>query len=155
MLRSTITSLLLTLCLTLQSACGTLLYPHRADRDPGHLDVGVVLMDAFWFLFGIVPGVVAFGVDIATGAIYVPESGIVRQVDSLPLAPGQEVRLEAGAASPGTPSIRVVDAEGRTILEREGLSFRVPESLAPGAYRVEIAQSREVVGGFTFHVGRG
>ena len=57
------------------SACGTILYPERRGRDAGRLDVGVVLLDAVWLLFGLIPGLIAFAVDFSTGAIYVPEGG--------------------------------------------------------------------------------
>ena len=32
----------------------------------------VLVMDGFWLLFLIVPGLVAYGVDLSTGAIYLP-----------------------------------------------------------------------------------
>jgi hypothetical protein len=53
-------------------SCGTLLYPERRGQKSGELDVAVVLMDAIGLLFFIIPGVVAFAVDIDTGAIYLP-----------------------------------------------------------------------------------
>ncbi|MDB4952604.1 MAG: hypothetical protein JWO36_173 [Myxococcales bacterium] len=64
-------SLLLTAALGLQVAgCGTLLYPERRGQTGGHVDTGVAIMDGFWCLFLIVPGVVAFIVDFGNGAIY-------------------------------------------------------------------------------------
>jgi hypothetical protein len=53
-------------------SCGTLLYPERRGQKSGELDVAVVLLDAIGLLFFIIPGVVAFAVDIDTGAIYLP-----------------------------------------------------------------------------------
>ena len=55
-------------------SCGTILYPERRNQNPGRIDVGVALLDGFWLLVGIIPGVIAFAVDFSTGAIYLPES---------------------------------------------------------------------------------
>lgn len=57
------------------SACGYLLYPERQGQRGGRLDATVVLLDAAGLLFGVIPGVVAFAVDIATGTIYLPHGG--------------------------------------------------------------------------------
>jgi hypothetical protein len=55
------------------SGCGTLLFKERRGQESGRADPNVIAMDAFWLLFFIVPGLIAFGVDFATGAIYLPE----------------------------------------------------------------------------------
>lgn len=62
------------------SACGYLLHPERNGQTSGRLDAAVVVLDAIGLFFYVVPGVVAFAVDISTGAIY--------------LAPGEESVLE-------------------------------------------------------------
>lgn len=62
------------------SACGYFLYPERVGQQGGRLDPAIVVLDAAALLFGILPGVVAFAVDITTGAIY--------------LSPGQKSVLE-------------------------------------------------------------
>jgi hypothetical protein len=55
-------------------ACGTLLYPERRSmKDPGRIDPVVLLLDGALLLVFVIPGLVAFAVDIATGAIYQPE----------------------------------------------------------------------------------
>ena len=54
------------------ASCGTLLYPERRDQPAGRLDVGVVALDGLGLLLFLVPGVIAFAVDFATGAIYLP-----------------------------------------------------------------------------------
>jgi len=51
-------------------SCGYILYPHRRGQSAGPLDWGVVLLDTIGLLFFIVPGVVAFAVDIGSGTIY-------------------------------------------------------------------------------------
>lgn len=75
------------------AACGTLIYPERQGQSGGKLDLGVVALDALGLLFWFVPGVVAFGVDFITGAIYLP-GGTVAQLseedmDKLKLPDGQ------------------------------------------------------------------
>ena len=65
------TTILLAAVLNL-SACGYILYPERKGLKAGKLDMAVVILDATGLIFGIVPGVIAFAVDISTGAIYLP-----------------------------------------------------------------------------------
>lgn len=64
------------LLVTQVTACGTLLYPERRGQTNGQIDVGVAALDAIGLLFFFVPGVVAFGVDFITGAIYLPGGGM-------------------------------------------------------------------------------
>jgi|GEM_PF-439713 hypothetical protein len=64
------------LLITQVTACGTLLYPERRGQTSGQIDVGVAALDAIGLLFFFVPGVVAFGVDFITGAIYLPGGGV-------------------------------------------------------------------------------
>jgi len=52
------------------AGCGTILYPARRGNHSGHVDVGVAVMDGFWLLVFIVPGVVAYIVDFGNGSIY-------------------------------------------------------------------------------------
>ena len=61
--------------------CGTLMYPERQGQTRGKVDPAVLVMDgAMLFLF-VVPGLVAFGVDFHTGAIYLPtQTGEVRVI---------------------------------------------------------------------------
>jgi hypothetical protein len=58
--------------LMLASSCGMILFPERKGQDSGKLDPNVIVMDASLLIFWIVPGVVAFVVDFATGAGYLP-----------------------------------------------------------------------------------
>ena len=55
------------------SSCGTLLFRERQGQESGEVAPNVIVMDGFWLLFFIFPGLVAYGVDLATGAIYLPE----------------------------------------------------------------------------------
>jgi len=56
----------------LLSGCGTILYPERRGQRAGTLDCGVILLDGLGLLLFFVPGIIAFAVDFATGAIYLP-----------------------------------------------------------------------------------
>jgi len=59
------------------TGCGTLLYPERRGQLTGHLDAGVVILDAVGLLLFIIPGVIAFAVDFSNGTIYLPAQPII------------------------------------------------------------------------------
>jgi hypothetical protein len=61
------------------TACGTLFYPDRRGQIEGRVDPVIVALDAIGILFYVLPGLIAFGVDFATGAIYLP-GGTTAQV---------------------------------------------------------------------------
>ena len=65
-------SLLIIFLIVQMNACGFLLYPERQGQKKGQIDAGVAVLDAVGLFFFIVPGVIAFAVDFATGAIYLP-----------------------------------------------------------------------------------
>lgn len=54
------------------AGCGTVLYPERRGQKGGRIDAGIAVLDAVGLFFFIIPGVVAFAVDYATGAIFLP-----------------------------------------------------------------------------------
>ena len=54
------------------TGCGTLLYPERRGQTSGRIDPGVAILNGVGVLFFVVPGLIAFAVDFATGAIYLP-----------------------------------------------------------------------------------
>ncbi|NUM35077.1 MAG: hypothetical protein HUU50_11065 [Candidatus Brocadiae bacterium] len=58
--------------LLVSNGCGTFWYPERKGQSGGKLDSKVVLMDALLCLCFIIPGVVAFYIDIDNGCIYLP-----------------------------------------------------------------------------------
>ncbi len=65
-------------------SCGTILYPDRHGQEGrGSVDWGVVALDGVGLFFFLVPGLIAFAVDFATGAIYLPpwEKNIFSQTD--------------------------------------------------------------------------
>jgi hypothetical protein len=62
------------------TACGTLFYPDRRGQIEGKIDPAVAAMDAIGILFFVIPGLIAFAIDFATGAIYLP-GGQTAQLD--------------------------------------------------------------------------
>jgi hypothetical protein len=55
------------------TSCGALIHPERVGQPrTGRLDVSVVVLDGLGLLLFLVPGLIAFIVDFATGAIYLP-----------------------------------------------------------------------------------
>ncbi len=52
------------------TGCGTLFWPDRRGQIEGRIDPVVAALDAIGILFYVLPGLIAFGVDFATGAIY-------------------------------------------------------------------------------------
>jgi hypothetical protein len=58
------------------AGCGMLLHPERRGQPPGGgLDWSIVALDGLGMLLFFIPGVIAFAVDFATGAIYLPPPG--------------------------------------------------------------------------------
>ncbi|NIF19025.1 polyribonucleotide nucleotidyltransferase [Pantoea sp. Cy-639] len=98
--------------LTQLTACGTLFYPDRRGQIEGKIDPVVAAMDAIGILFYVLPGLIAFGIDFATGAIYYP-GGRTAQV-----APEQ---LREAVSPDG----KVDNLKLQAILERE-LGLRLP-----------------------------
>ena len=66
--------------LTQLTACGTLFFPDRRGQIEGKIDPAIAVANAVGLLFYVIPGLIAFAVDFATGAIYLPEGQTV-QVD--------------------------------------------------------------------------
>jgi len=55
------------------TACGYFLYPERRGQKPvGRIDPGIAALDALGLLLFVVPGVIAFAVDITNGTLYFP-----------------------------------------------------------------------------------
>ena len=55
------------------AGCGTLFYPERRGQLNGQIDPAIAALNAIGILFYVVPGLIAFAIDFATGAIYLPE----------------------------------------------------------------------------------
>jgi hypothetical protein len=113
------------------ASCGTLLYPERRGQPAGRLDIGVVALDGIGLLLFLVPGVIAFAVDFATGAIYLPPCYAALAPTAADLC---QVRVDPAELTPQ----RVED----TVRKQTGLAV----SLRPGAYR---AMRLPALDGFT------
>lgn len=68
------------------SACGTLFYPDRRGQIEGRIDPAIAVANAIGILFYVIPGLLAFAIDFATGAIYLPD-GQTAQIDPEQLKP--------------------------------------------------------------------
>lgn len=77
------------------TACGTIFYPDRRGQIEGRVDPVIVGLNAIGILFYVIPGLIAFGVDFATGAIYLP-GGLSAQVnpDSLKDVVGADGKID-------------------------------------------------------------
>jgi hypothetical protein len=103
------------------ASCGTVLYPERRGQPAGRLDVGVMVLDGIGLLAFLVPGVIAFAVDFATGAIYLPPEYAL-------LDPGTGAGLRTVQSDPAELTPERVEA---VVREQTGKVI----SLRPGAYR--------------------
>ena len=74
-MRRPVASLFLTIILILPSpGCGTLMFSERQHQvRSDRFDPNVLVLDGIGLFFFVVPGLVAFAVDLYTGAIYLPE----------------------------------------------------------------------------------
>ena len=74
-IKHTLASLVLAIIVLFPSAgCGTLMFSERQhEPHSGKLDPNLLILNGLGLLLYIVPGLVAFGVDFNTGAIYLPE----------------------------------------------------------------------------------
>jgi hypothetical protein len=102
------------------AGCGTILHPERRGQPSGRLDWGVVLLDGLGLLLFFIPGVIAFAVDFATGAIYLPPD----EYGQLPNSGEQRLVKLSGSPQPTHEQIEQLVSRhtGQTI------------TLAPGKY---------------------
>lgn len=127
--------------------CGYILHPEREGNKGGtdDIDVPVLIMDCAWMLVGIIPGVIALGVDFYTGCIY--ETGTETQAkagDTLGL------RLRGEAPLDATVSVTMESKAGdyQTTLFQESVDrghekdkpyvFTIPENVEKGQYQLSI-----------------
>jgi hypothetical protein len=110
----------------LASSCGTLLHPERVGQPAmGRIDPAVAILDGLGLLLFVVPGIVAFIVDFATGAIYLPPQ-YVGDTKSKPEGNGLVKRtLDRNRMSRRSIEETVTAACGKTV------------RLVPGTYQAE------------------
>ncbi len=71
-MRKSIGILVLAALLLQSSGCGTLIYPERRGQNGGQIDPAVAILNGVGVIVFVIPGLIAFAVDFATGAIYLP-----------------------------------------------------------------------------------
>ena len=65
--------LIVTATLLSTTGCGTLMFSERQQQSQSvRLDPNILILDGLGLLFFLVPGLVDFGVDFYTGAVYLP-----------------------------------------------------------------------------------
>src|SRR3546814_10149399 len=91
--------------------CALPIYPDRRGQIDGKIDPAIAALDAVGLLFYIIPGLIAFAVDFATGAIY--------------FEPGRSVQIEPEKLKPAINADGSVNNQKlQAILESElGRSF--------------------------------
>jgi len=110
------------------TACGVILYPERKGQVDGRIDPAVAVLDAVGLLFFIVPGVIAFAVDFATGAIYLPGSANNTTLD---LNEAELVKLKKGELDAATIERMIEEKTGEKVsLADPALRTRTPDSQA-------------------------
>lgn len=77
------------------TACGTLFYPDRRGQIDGRIDPAIAALNAVGLLFYIIPGLIAFGIDFATGAIYFPDEEYSVAPEALHEAIGADGHIDA------------------------------------------------------------
>lgn len=107
------------------SGCGTVLHPERRGQPGGPLDWKIVALDAVGLLFFFVPGVIAFAVDFATGAIYLPSGQYGRR--------RREADAEKLVAVPFPDEPLSIAALERIVTDHA----ERPVELIPGEYQTE------------------
>jgi uncharacterized protein YceK len=77
-----LTSIVVSVSLLIASSgCGTLMFKERESQGHtnGRVDPNVVIMDSLGLLLFVLPGLVAFGVDFSTDAIFLPPNVVKGQ----------------------------------------------------------------------------
>ncbi|MDF2154561.1 hypothetical protein [Vibrio sp. CAU 1672] len=111
---------ILTTILTIQlSGCGTLLHPERKGQKGGNLDPAIVVLDAAGLLLFVVPGLVAFGIDLYYGTIYLPGTAMELDEDEINMLKNID-----GQLSPDMLAKLVSDKTGQTIDASEMVSYQ-------------------------------
>jgi len=97
--------------LTQMTACGSIFFPDRRGQIDGKVDPLVIGLDAIGLLFYVIPGLIAFGVDFATGAIYLP-GGSTAQINPEKLQPA----IKADGSIDNSKLQAILESElGRTL----------------------------------------
>ncbi len=109
-------------------SCGTILYPERRGQEGGKMDIGVVLLDGLGLLIYLVPGLIAFGVDFATGAIYLPPGEDYGDLEAIP--EGKIIMADAALTQKNLE--RILQQETGTKIDLNGKELMVARVSAEG-----------------------
>lgn len=112
------------------AACGTLIYPERRGQTGGQIDIGVAALNGIGLLLWFVPGVVAFGVDFVTGAIYLPGGTVAQLSDeemkTMTLPDGRLDQEALQAYLEEQDYLDLAEVEGKTFVMQ---AYETPERL--------------------------
>lgn len=111
----------LTAILTIQlSGCGVLLHPERKGQRGGQVDPAIAVLDAAGLLLFVVPGLIAFGVDLYYGTIYLPGTAKTLNKEELNMLKTQDGQIQPEQLA------RLISGEtGQTIHAEEMVSYPV------------------------------
>ena len=88
--------------------CGTILYPERKHATPSDKIHGKTLvLDCLWLFAGVIPGVVALGVDFYNDTIYLSEGELRAEKGDI-----VSIDIHGPAPADSEVTLRVVDATG-------------------------------------------
>ena len=122
-------------------SCGTIMYPERRGMPGGRIDPTVVIMDGILLLFFFVPGVIAFAVDFATGAIYLPPGYGYGHMPPEKFSREKWVRVDVDPRELDRAEIeRVVTAHAGVPVQLEPGAFEVHETYQPELVQVQAAR---------------
>ena len=134
--------------------CGYLLYPdRRGNTSTSELDVSVVILDSVLLVFFVIPGLLAFAIDLTSGCLY-ESSGGAPQANRRPLRGRRRADIEeaiASAAGVGQ-NLRVLDpafsppeADAATLAGLAGLGEDEPGLLPAAAVAYDEDHEGEVL----------
>lgn len=114
----------------LAPGCGYLLFPERINQDvtaDSRLDLGVVILDGILLIPGVLPGLIAFIIDVSTGCIYLPLDPPPQELTARGLrrlrARGRRQRdYEVALAEASGLEIRLDDPRLRFVVDQPSIS---------------------------------
>ncbi len=112
--------------------CGTLLHPERRGLRGGRIDPSIAILDGLGLLLFFIPGAIAFAVDFATGAIYLPPEGY-GQIQNGRFDPSQCKVIHVPPAELTQEKLEMV------LSEQTGR----PVKLTPGSYQTRPLNEKE------------
>jgi len=123
--------------LTQLTACGSIFFPDRRGQIEGKIDPVIAALDAVGLLFYVIPGLIAFGIDFATGAIYYPP-GTTAHIDPVKLKPainadGQVDKIKLQAILESELGQRLPLDDPRLIQHRGSIEQLAAHGLVPAA----------------------